>query len=112
MKQLCLIDPRPRVAQRGPLDPASEEALQGFQTLRVQKGVSARSVAREISQLRTLVRASAVIGGPDTLTALFADLVQLARIIHTPPTPISRSTGHARLLAVQQFIRVARRREG
>ncbi len=112
MEQLWLIDPQPRSAQRGPLDSASEEALHGFQTRRLQAGASARSVAREVSQLRALVRASAVIGGQDMLTTLFADLVQLARIIHTPPTPISRSTGHARLLAAQQFIRVVRRAEG
>lgn len=92
-------------AKRGPTDVASEALLSEFAAARLKSDAHARSVARDVSQLRALLRSSLAIGGAHTLAALFADLRHVAQALYTPSIPISRSTGHARLLAAQQFIR-------
>ncbi|HEY7343328.1 MAG TPA: tyrosine-type recombinase/integrase [Ktedonobacterales bacterium] len=92
-------------AKRGPTDAASETLLSEFAAARLKSGAHVRSVARDVSQLRGLLRSSLAIGGARTLAALFADLQHVAQALYTPSVPISRSTGHARLLAAQQFIR-------
>lgn len=91
--------------KRGAVDAASERLIAQFAAARLQTGAHLRSVERDVSQLRALLRASIEIGGPHTLAALFADLPRVAQALYTPLSPISRSTGHARLLAAQQFIR-------
>jgi integrase len=106
IRQIALFGPEPnRTTNRGATDAASEALLSEFAAARLNSGAHRRSVARDVSQLRSLLRASTAIDGPSTLNALFADLPRVAQALYTPPNPISRSTGHARLLATQQLVR-------
>jgi len=43
---------------------------------------------------------------PASLRALFADIRLLARVVCEPRVPIARSTGHARLLAIQRVLHI------
>ncbi len=102
---------RPRVDRlgtphRGRLDAASEDLLQAYRQARVAEGASPSATATEVSQLRSLVHASALVDGPATLAALLGAPVRLAQLLVTPPAPISRSCGRSRLLAIQRFWRL------
>ncbi len=90
---------------RGRLDPVSEDALRTFSEARRAAGAHPQSVARDISQLRAIVRASVDLEGPTTLGALARDVPALARVLREPPVPIARTTGRARLGAAQRFLR-------
>ncbi len=94
------------VPRRGHLDTPSERLLDVYSEARSSAGVSATAIATERSHLRSLVHASAFLGGPDTLTALLCAPEQLARVLVAPPTPISRSSGLGRLRAVQKCLQL------
>ncbi len=103
MRQLTLFrEPSPRGRLQSPLDADSEELLLAFRALRLSSGMSKCSASREISQLRSVARESGIM----SLRALFSDLAVVAMVLREPTAPISRSTGRARLLAVQRFIAV------
>lgn len=91
---------------RGPLDPASEHLLRIYRAERGAGLAHRRSVAREVSQLRSIARESNGARTPVPLAVLFADLERVARALREPVRPIARSTGLARLLAAQRFIRI------
>jgi integrase len=114
--QLPLFDSeealRPSRPERGVLDAASEGLLRAFAQARDAERAHPRSVARDLSQLRALVRASREVGGPDRLETLVTEVRALAWVLREPPTPIARSTGRARLIAAQRFIAFVRRRQG
>lgn len=80
--------------------------------MRIARLAHPRTVAREISQLRSLLRASAHVGGPQTLRSLSADIDCVAHILREPPQPIARSTGRTRLIAFQRLIQMLCAREG
>jgi integrase len=105
IQQISLFSSAPQPARRGPVDIDSEMLLSHFATARLRSGTHRRSVARDVSQLRALLLTSVALGGPCTMNELFAELSSVAQALCTPSTPTSRSTGHARLLAAQQFIR-------
>jgi integrase len=86
---------------RGPLDPASEALLIHYRQSRLDAGANPNTVAREVSQLRSLARAAE---GQVALQALFADPLVLAQALLDPTAPISASTGRCRLIAAQRFI--------
>ena len=110
MRQLPLFDDQASSdvvrAAEGALDPSSERLLDLFRSLRLANHAHPRSVAREVSQLRSIARESGRPGAPIPLSALLADLSLVARALCEPRTPIARSTGRARLLGVQRFVRV------
>lgn len=85
---------------------SSVELLDRFKERRLQEGAHPRSIARERSQLRSLVRESREVGGPCELHTLFASLDVVAKVICEPLTPIAASTGRARLIVAQRFIRL------
>lgn len=91
---------------RPPLDEESETLLAWFRKARAETGTHTRSVAREVSQLRSLAREAGGVDAPLPLAVLFADLVAVARALCEPRLPIARSTGRARLVAAQRFIAV------
>ena len=107
MQQLSLFDPpKTSEAHRGLLDAEAEIWLECFASVRLGEGASRRSVLRERSQLRAIVRACGGPGTPTTLATICSDLPSVARALLEPPVPISRATGRARLVAVQRFLRV------
>ena len=59
-----------------------------------------------MSQLRAVMREAGVEGQPAALWGLFADLGLVARVLCEPRMQIARSTGRARLVAVQRFIQI------
>jgi integrase len=75
-----------------------------FQHSRLAQGAHAQSVRREVSQLRAVMREAGRDGYPVPIRALVADLDLVARALREPASPIARSTGRARLVAVQRFI--------
>ena len=87
-------------------DPESEHLLAAFQVARLAQGASPQSVRREMSQLRAVMREAGVEGQPAALWGLFADLGLVARVLCEPRMQIARSTGRARLVAVQRFIQI------
>jgi integrase len=93
-------------------DADSEQLLARFRDSRLAEGAHAQSVRREVSQLRAVMREASSRGQRVTLRALLADLDLIARVLCEPAAPISRSTGRARLLAVQRFVRVMGRTVG
>ncbi len=93
-------------ARRTPFDPESERLLEAYCRARLAEGAHPRSAEREVSQLRTLARESGAPRDPLPLSELLADPVQIARVLVEPAFPIARSTGRARLLAVQRFVRL------
>src|SRR4051812_28245283 len=86
-------------------DDDSERLLAAFQKSRAAEGAHPRSVKREVGQLRALVREAEAAGQSVTPQMLVEDIGLLARLLREPATMISRSTGRARLLAVQRFVR-------
>lgn len=93
-----------RVAGR--LDARSEALLETFRARRLAAGAHPRSVAREVSQLRAVTRDGADAGEGDVLATVCADIGRVARVLREPREPIARSTGRARLVAVQRFLRL------
>ncbi len=91
---------------RGPLDAASEHLLRIYRAERDAALAHPRSIAREVSQLRSIARESNGERTPVPLAILFADLERVAHVLREPVRPIARSTGLARLLAAQRFIRI------
>ena len=85
-------------------DAESECLLASFQNLRLGQGAHAESVRREVSQLRSVMREAGAGGQSIPLRSLFADPDLVARVLREPAVLIARSTGRARLLAVQHFI--------
>src|SRR5947208_3188928 len=65
-------------ANREPLDAASEGLLTCYQHRRLDAGAHPATVAREVSQLRSLARE---LGGGASLRALFRDPAILARVL-------------------------------
>jgi len=103
VKQPSLFDHCDSDARRA-LDRESEARLSAFRTARLQAGAHPQSVAREVSQLRSIVRASEALAGPRTIDTVFEDMDAVARLLSEPPTPIAQTTGRARLGAAQRYI--------
>jgi integrase len=95
--------PRPSRPPAKRLDADSEALLGRFGAQRLAGGGLARTVAREVSQLRSLGRQGAA-RRPAALRGLLTDPNALADALLQPPRPISVSTGRIRLLAVQRII--------
>jgi integrase len=107
MRQRSLFDQAEIVAsRRPPLDDESERLLRQYAQERAKEGASRQSVLREVSQLRSITRECGCPDRARPLASLFTDMGQIARALQEPSTPISRSTGRARLIAVQRFIRI------
>lgn len=90
---------------RRPLDGDSECLLDAFRGARAAEGAHPRSVVREVHQVRSLAREAGSLQSPMPLAELFADPARLARALIEPTRPVARSTGRARLVAAQRFIR-------
>lgn len=110
MKQLSLLSDEAdlgEVKHSGRrLDPDSEQLLCLFEAERLTQGAHPRSVAREVSQLRAVAREAGTAGEPLALRVLLANLALIAHVLCEPRQLVARSTGRARLLAVQRFIQV------
>jgi integrase len=108
MTQLILFEPvrDARACGEQQSDHDGERLLDVFSTARAAEGAHPRSVKREVSQLRSVVREMAAINPTTTIPALINNIDLLARALREPATGISRATGRARLLAVQRFIRI------
>ena len=110
MSQLPLfsmaIDPPPASADQRLALEDSERLLAMFASVRTAEGAHARSIKREMSQLRALVREAHMADSTVTVRTLFADPSLLAQVLREPTTVIARSTGRARLLAAQRFIQL------
>jgi integrase len=87
-------------------DAESERLLAAFQSSRLAQGAHPQSVWREVSQLRAVLREAGTRSQPAALRVLFADLDLVAQVLREPRTSITRSTGRARLLAVQRFVEI------
>ncbi|MDP8908632.1 MAG: hypothetical protein M3N47_05845, partial [Chloroflexota bacterium] len=109
MKQLGLFDrtgnSASETAARRP-DPDTDRLLATFRAARAAEDAHPRPVAREVGQLRAFVREASMTHPGVTLRMLLADIELLARTLREPAAAISRSTGRARLLAVQRGIRI------
>lgn len=98
------VDP-PHPPRRKSSDLACQAWLAFFSDTRHAEGAHPRSVEREVSQIRSLAREAEEAGHPCGLAALVADPKVIAHVLLEPKRQISRSTGRARLIAVQRFIR-------
>jgi hypothetical protein len=101
--------PEPRLARsrRGvaTLDAAFEGLLNRFRERRLATGANPRTVAKEVSQLRSLAHCESA-GTADSPTTRFSTPEALAKALLEPGTTIARSTGRARLVAAQRFLRL------
>lgn len=97
---------------RGPLDSASEALLATFRAARLASGANANSIERDISQLRSLARTSALTGGLLSLAGVLAQPIVIAHALCDPPIMRSRETMRARLRAVQSYLRHTCTHEG
>jgi integrase len=86
--------------------------LATFEDARIAEGTHPRSARREVSQLRSLLREAGAGDPTVTLQALLRRVDLLAQALREPSIMISRSTGRARLLAVQRLIRTVARSLG
>jgi integrase len=102
----------PGSSRRLELDQESEAWLKLFSHVRLAEGAHPRSVTREVSQLRSLAREAGFNEMSTSLSVLIKDPVAIARALLEPTQLISRSTGRARLVAVQRFIRVVAPTQG
>lgn len=98
-----LFDTSPKTAR---IDAESEQLIQQFRSVRLSAGAQVNSVAREASQLRSVVRSACRRFGSITLADLCADPHRLSDALSFPPTEIARSTARARVVAVQRFLAV------
>jgi len=116
VSQLALFDSPPAsddvLAGHGSLDADSEQLLRAFGNHRLAQGAHPRSAAREVSQLRAVVREADMGGQPMTLRAMLTDSALIARVLCEPSAMIARSTGRTRLLAVQRCIQIIGRSLG
>ena len=116
MNQLPLFSARPcavtETTANHRLDADSDRLLGAFQSSRLAQGAHPQSVRREVSQLRAVMRVAGTKGQPVALRALFGDQCLIARVLREPTVTIARSTGRARLLAVQRFIQLMGRALG
>ena len=87
----------------GQLDGASEALLEQYRQSRLVTGATPATVAREVSQLRSLTRS---VTGTQTaaLHTLFNEASTVARALLEPSAPIAASTGRTRLAAAQRFV--------
>jgi integrase len=110
MHQLPLVDDRSAsgagVAAVGALDPQSELLFSLYRGARLAEKAHPRSVAREVSQLRSIARDSGAPGQPIPLPALLSSVSLVACVLREPRTPVARSTSRARLVAVQRCLRI------
>ena len=60
-----------------------------FRRARAETGAHPRSVAREVSQLRSLAREAGTADAPVPLATLFADLETVAHALSVPRIPIA-----------------------
>jgi hypothetical protein len=102
MRQLTLFSAEPHVG-RTDAPPAAtvndDDLLAAFQAARLAEGVHPRSVQREVSQLRALVREARLVIPAAHLPLLSSDLDLPAQVLREPSTTISRATGRTRLVA-------------
>src|SRR4051794_32616746 len=91
---------------RAPLDDRSARLLEQYRDTRLAQGAHERSVAREVSQLRSLAREAGDGTTPADLRTLVGDPLLAAQALSEPRTPISRSTGLARLNALQRLLQI------
>ena len=108
MSQLPLFSLAPNIDPasaegRGP-EADTERLLAAFRDARLAQGASQPSVRREVSQLRAVMREAGSVDPLVTLRTLVADPALIAQALREPRTPIARTTGRARLRAVQRFI--------
>lgn len=96
--------PSTQIIHRGRLDPSSEALLTKYAQARILTDAHPHTIAKDVSQLRSLAHASATMNQRHTLVDIFADVSLVAAVLNTPPSTISRSTAHARLCAAQRFI--------
>jgi integrase len=82
----------------------TEGILDQYRGLRTAQGASRRAVQREISQLRSIVRACSSEGEPRSFAEVMVDIPSIARVLREPLAPIAASTGRTRLIAVQRFL--------
>src|SRR5688572_30402920 len=81
-----------------------ESLLAHYRKLRLAAGGHPRTVAREVSQLRSLARE---VGTTRDILDVFRDAPTLARVLLEPSTLISASTGRCRLVAAQRFVHLS-----
>lgn len=105
MRQLELLGFNQTDEAAGTLDLDSQALLERFRERRLSEGANPRSIGRELSQLRSMAKEGAWRGS-GTLADVFTDIPLLATILCEPRRPIARSTGLARFVAVQRFIRI------
>ena len=110
MMQLASLPPRDR-RRRAPLDGESEALLAAFRRTRELERASPRSAAREVSQVRSVLRE---IGGgtPAPPVTLLDEPDRLVSALREPRGPVSLSTVRARYIASQRFIRFLARAAG
>lgn len=110
MQQLSLFDPfitdTSLMVRRGPLPEESECWLETFRAARVHDGAHPRSVAREVSQLRSLTREVWTGDNNDSVILLITEPHLVAHALCEPRRPVSRSTANTRFVAVQRFIQI------
>ncbi len=85
------------------LDPSSQALLDRYRDLRLINGGHPGTVAREVSQLGSLVRE---LGATASLPGVFRDAPTLAGLLLEPSALVSASTGRCRLIAAQRFARL------
>lgn len=95
----------------GKLDCDSETLLELFRGRRLANGAESQTVAREVSQLRSLAREATAKRAAE-LRGLFSEARALARALLEPAAPIASATGRARLVAAQRFVRACGREIG
>ena len=76
-------------------DHESEPLLAEFGRKRLAEGAHHRSVAREVSQLRSLVRDAGQHGRRPTLATLIDDIPLIARTLLEPRRPIALNRANA-----------------
>jgi integrase len=91
---------------REPLDSDSERLVRAYRVVRLSAGTTASAAAREVSQLRSVVRVARRRHGPVTLATLVSHPRQLADILACPDRELARSTVRARINAIQRFLSV------
>ena len=87
-------------------DVDSELLLRAFEGQRFTAGATPQSVRREVCQLRAVLREAHAVDDSVTLRTVLTDFELLARVLREPVAVISRTTGRARLIAVQRFLQV------
>ena len=97
---LELLEPVQGDRRRRRLDDESEAILAGYVATYARER-SAAAVRGEVSQLRSVVRESAALGGPRTLAAVLATIGSIVRVLTVPRHVPSASTASRRWRAIQ-----------